>query len=86
MVVKSVHGTLALPWLAEKFSPQIVIVLRHPFNVAASYVELGWQLERRLVLHDSGNIGDERLVEDGPIGKKCGQVRLTLDSGHGHGR
>ena len=43
VVVKSVHGALALPWLAEKFSPQIVIVLRHPLNVAASYLELGWQ-------------------------------------------
>jgi hypothetical protein len=72
--------------VAEKFSPQIVIVLRHPFNVTASYVELGRQRERRLVLHDSGDAGDERLVEDAPIGKKRGQVRLTLDSGHGHGR
>ncbi|HVW34191.1 MAG TPA: sulfotransferase [Acidimicrobiia bacterium] len=41
-VVKSVHGTLALPWLAERFSPKMVIVLRHPLNVVASYLELGW--------------------------------------------
>jgi hypothetical protein len=42
-VVKSVHGTLALSWLTEKFSPQVVIVMRHPLNVVASYLELGWQ-------------------------------------------
>jgi hypothetical protein len=41
-IVKSVHCTLALPWLAERFSPQTVLVLRHPLNVVASYLELGW--------------------------------------------
>jgi hypothetical protein len=42
-VVKSVHGTLALPWLTDVFSPEVVIVMRHPLNVVASYLELGWQ-------------------------------------------
>jgi hypothetical protein len=42
-VVKSVHGTLALSWLTERFSPRVVIVMRHPLNVVASYLELGWQ-------------------------------------------
>jgi hypothetical protein len=41
-IVKSVHCALALPWVADRFSPQIVLVLRHPLNVVASYLELGW--------------------------------------------
>jgi Sulfotransferase family len=41
-MVKSVHAALALEWLAERFSPRVVVVLRHPLNIVASYLEFGW--------------------------------------------
>jgi hypothetical protein len=41
-VVKSVHAPLAVEWVAERFSPRVVLIRRHPMNVLASWVELGW--------------------------------------------
>jgi hypothetical protein len=42
VVVKSVHAPLALEWIAARFRPRIVAVLRHPLNVIAGWVDLGW--------------------------------------------
>jgi hypothetical protein len=42
VVVKSAHGPLAVEWIARQFQPRVVIVLRHPLNVVASWMELGW--------------------------------------------
>jgi hypothetical protein len=41
-VVKSVFAALALEWIYDLWRPQIVIVLRNPLNVIASWVELGY--------------------------------------------
>ena len=42
VMVKTVHAPLALEWIAARFRPRVVVVLRHPLNVLASWVELGW--------------------------------------------
>jgi Sulfotransferase family len=42
VMVKSVHATLALEWLWARFRPPTVVVVRHPLNVVASWLELGW--------------------------------------------
>ncbi len=42
VLVKSVYAPLALEWITARFQPQTVIVLRHPLNVMASWVELRW--------------------------------------------
>jgi hypothetical protein len=42
VLVKTVHAPLALGWIAARFEPQVVLVLRHPLNVVASWVDLGW--------------------------------------------
>jgi hypothetical protein len=42
VVVKSAHASFAAEWLAARFQPRVVVVLRHPFNVVASWTELGW--------------------------------------------
>jgi hypothetical protein len=41
-MVKSVHAPLALEWIASRLRPRMVVVLRHPLNVIASWVALGW--------------------------------------------
>jgi hypothetical protein len=40
VVAKSVHGCLAAEWLADAFALDVVVVLRHPANVLASWLEL----------------------------------------------
>jgi hypothetical protein len=42
VMVKSVHAPLALEWIASRLAPRIVVSLRHPLNVIASWVALGW--------------------------------------------
>jgi hypothetical protein len=42
LIVKSVHCARALEWVADAFSPTVVIVERHPFGVIASWRKLGW--------------------------------------------
>jgi hypothetical protein len=40
LLVKSVHAVLALEWLTTRFDLDVVVVLRHPANVLASWLEL----------------------------------------------
>jgi hypothetical protein len=42
VLVKSVHAPLALEWIAARFRPRIVAVVRHPLNVIAGWMALGW--------------------------------------------
>ena len=42
VLVKTVYSPLALDWIDERFQPQVVVVLRNPLNVLASWAELGW--------------------------------------------
>jgi hypothetical protein len=42
VLVKSVHASLATEWIVERWRPKVVVVLRHPLNVVASHVALGW--------------------------------------------
>ena len=49
MIVKSVHAPLALDWITGRFGVELVIVLRHPVNVLASWVDLSLpDADRRL--------------------------------------
>jgi hypothetical protein len=40
VVAKSVHACLAIDWIAEQFDVDVLVVLRHPANVLASWLEL----------------------------------------------
>jgi hypothetical protein len=42
VIVKSAHGPLAVEWIAARFRPLVVVVVRHPLNIVASWMELGW--------------------------------------------
>jgi hypothetical protein len=42
VVVKSVQSALALEWIVERFGPHVLVVERNPFNVLASWNELGF--------------------------------------------
>jgi len=40
VIVKSVHVPLAVEWVADRFDIDVLVVLRHPANVLASWLEL----------------------------------------------
>jgi hypothetical protein len=40
VIVKSVHAPLAAEWLAEAFDLEVLVILRHPANVLASWLAL----------------------------------------------
>jgi hypothetical protein len=42
VMVKSVHAPLALEWIYARLQPRMLVVQRHPLNVVASWLELGW--------------------------------------------
>lgn len=41
VVAKSVHAVFALEWLTAAFDVEVVVLLRHPASIYASWVELG---------------------------------------------
>lgn len=50
IVTKSVYAVLALEWVVRRWQPSMVVVLRNPLNVIASWKELGYR-DRRLDEH-----------------------------------
>ena len=56
-VVRSVQVALALEWLVARIDPRVVLVRRHPFDVIASRVKLGF-------LQHSDEYLDERAVAE----------------------
>jgi hypothetical protein len=40
--VKSVQCALAVEWIEQEFSPQVVVLFRHPFNTLASWRDMGF--------------------------------------------
>jgi len=55
VVVKSAHAAFAAEWIAARWQPHVVIVLRHPYNAVASWTELGWG--------GCGLAGNQKIVE-----------------------
>ncbi len=52
-IVKSVHSLLSLDWLAARFSLQIVVVLRNPYSLYASYKRLRMPDAFRNLMHQA---------------------------------
>jgi sulfotransferase family protein len=65
VIVKTVFAHLALDWLAERFRPDVLIVLRDPLNVIASQTELDPKLLKIPALGDHPEVL-RRVVE--PLG------------------
>jgi len=45
VVAKSVHASLCVEWIAERFAPRVLLVQRSPLDVLASWDELGIGLD-----------------------------------------
>jgi hypothetical protein len=42
VIVKSVHASLAVEWIAWRWEPRVLVIRRHPLDIVASHIELGW--------------------------------------------
>jgi hypothetical protein len=42
VVVKTIYALFALRWICAEWNPKLVIVLRSPLNMVASFLALGW--------------------------------------------
>lgn len=59
-LIKDVHTCLALEAIDAIIKPQIIIILRHPCGLAASWRKLGYRVDNRIKLL----INQKQLVED----------------------
>ena len=50
LVVKSIHAQLAAEWLAASFDVEVLVLLRHPANVLASWLEVNLKDARNSTL------------------------------------
>jgi hypothetical protein len=41
-VVKSVSAYLSIEWIVREFAPDVIVVWRHPLNVAPAWIDRGW--------------------------------------------
>ena len=57
-IVKTVHSVLALNWLRERFSPRVVLIVRHPFNVVSSYLNMRMKDGDRCIFSQAAYVGD----------------------------
>jgi len=56
VVAKSIHAQLSVEWLADEFDIDVVLLLRHPANVLASWLELNLKDSRNTTLENSAAI------------------------------
>ncbi|MGH2698640.1 MAG: sulfotransferase [Actinomycetota bacterium] len=74
VVVKSVHTSFSVSWIAERWQPKVVVVLRHPFNVVGSWAELGWGAGGGCSLFERSSVRRRYLD---PMGIPLPQKRAT---------
>ena len=56
LVVKSIHAQLSAEWLADAFDVEVLMVLRHPANVLASWLEVNLKDARNSTLENRPEI------------------------------
>ena len=56
IVAKSIHAQLAVEWLADQFDVDVLLLLRHPANVLASWMELNLKDSRNSTLETRTDI------------------------------
>ena len=83
VVVKSVLSCLSAEWLWERFSPRVLVVHRHPLNVLASWLELGFPAGRPesyslMAVHAATRWGVEMPPLDAPRIERSAAVCALL--------
>ncbi len=84
-VVKSIHAQLAVEWLAAEFDFDVVLLLRHPANVLASWIEVNLKDSRNSTIENRPEIR-ARYVEpwgvplpgDDPVERMSWRIGLLI--------
>jgi Sulfotransferase family len=61
IVAKSIHAQLSVEWLADEFDIDVLLLLRHPANVLASWMELNLKDARNTTLETRPEIRSRYL-------------------------
>jgi hypothetical protein len=85
VVAKSIHAQLALEWLDDEFDLDMVVLLRHPANVLASWLELKVKDTRNSTLETRTDIRQRyvdrwgvRLPGPDPLEQQCWRIGLLV--------
>lgn len=74
VVVKTVRAEFTAAWIADRFSPTVLLVERNPLNVLASWIDLGYALgarEFRAYAEHGARWGITPPDEPGPIERQA---------------
>ena len=85
VVAKSIHAQLSLEWIEHEFAPVPLVLLRHPANVLASWLEVGLKDGRNTTLESRPEIR-ARYVDrwgagppgDDPVERMSWRIALLL--------
>ena len=83
IIAKSIHAELALDWLASEFDVDVLVLLRHPANVLASWSEVKLKDSRNSTLETRPEIRTRYLEPWGvpqpgadPVERMCWRIGL----------
>jgi hypothetical protein len=85
VVAKSIHAQLALDWLVSAFDVDVLVLLRHPANVLASWMEVNLKDSRNSTLETRPEIRsryldrwDVPLPGPEPLERMCWRIGLLV--------
>jgi len=83
VIAKSIHAQLALDWLDSEFAVDVLVLLRHPANVLASWMEVNLKDSRNSTLETRPEVRtryldpwDVRLPGPDPVEQMCWRIGL----------
>ncbi len=92
VIAKSIHAQLAVEWLTSEFDLDVLVLLRHPANVLASWMEVQLKDARNSTLERRGEVRTRYLDRWGvgppgpdPLEQMCWRIALS-DRRAGRGR
>jgi len=83
VIAKSIHAQLALDWLDSEFKVDVLVLLRHPANVLASWMQVNLKDARNSTLETRPEVRtryldpwDVRLPGPDPVEQMCWRICL----------
>jgi len=83
VIAKSIHTQLAIDWLASEFDVDVLVLLRHPANVLASWMQVTLKDSRNATLETRPEVRtrfldtwDIRLPGPDPVEQMCWRICL----------
>lgn len=86
VLVKTVHASRSVEWLAERFQPRVVIIWRNPVSVFASYKQFGWAAVAAQQRGEppAAADADPQTIAASLVGWIAARTRSLLEAAHRH--